>query len=79
MERHKRGSLVMTRPAPWPLGLACAWPWRRGLRLAGAELSPADETRHFKFVGTTGSGKSTAIAQLLQGALQRGEIGRAHV
>ncbi|MGH8230816.1 MAG: type IV secretion system DNA-binding domain-containing protein, partial [Steroidobacteraceae bacterium] len=33
----------------------------------------ADETKHFKFIGTTGTGKSTAIAQLLDGALRRGD------
>src|ERR1700760_1943684 len=43
------------------------------LRLAGVDLVPADETKHFKFVGTTGTGKSTAIAQLLRAALQRGD------
>jgi type IV secretory pathway TraG/TraD family ATPase VirD4 len=43
------------------------------LSLAGVDLLPADETKHFKFVGTTGTGKSTAIAQLLQGALKRGD------
>lgn len=74
MERHKRGTVVITRPFPWQLGGACAaWPWSRSLRLAGTALAPADETRHFKFVGTTGSGKSTAIAQLLQRALERGD------
>src|ERR1700729_393449 len=43
------------------------------LRLAGVDLLPVDETKHFKFVGTTGTGKSTAIAQLLRGALKRGD------
>jgi hypothetical protein len=43
------------------------------LRLAGVSLSVADETKHFKIIGTTGTGKSTAIADLLAGALQRGD------
>ena len=32
-----------------------------------------DETKHFKMVGTTGTGKSTAIRELLDGALARGD------
>jgi type IV secretory pathway TraG/TraD family ATPase VirD4 len=36
-------------------------------------ISMNDETKHFKFVGTTGTGKSTAIRQLLSAALERGD------
>jgi type IV secretory pathway TraG/TraD family ATPase VirD4 len=43
------------------------------LALAGVPIAAADETKHFKFIGTTGTGKSTAIAQLLEGALARGD------
>jgi type IV secretory pathway TraG/TraD family ATPase VirD4 len=32
-----------------------------------------DETKHFKIIGTTGTGKSTAIRELLNGALARGD------
>ena len=32
-----------------------------------------DETKHFKLIGTTGTGKSTAIRELLRGALARGD------
>jgi type IV secretory pathway TraG/TraD family ATPase VirD4 len=32
-----------------------------------------DETKHFKLIGTTGTGKSTAIRELLSGALARGD------
>jgi type IV secretory pathway TraG/TraD family ATPase VirD4 len=32
-----------------------------------------DETKHFKLIGTTGTGKSTAIRELLGGALERGD------
>ncbi|HVP34582.1 MAG TPA: type IV secretion system DNA-binding domain-containing protein [Steroidobacteraceae bacterium] len=41
--------------------------------LAGVAISPHDETKHFKLIGTTGTGKSTAIAALLEGALRRGD------
>jgi type IV secretory pathway TraG/TraD family ATPase VirD4 len=43
------------------------------LRLAGVAIPPLDESKHFKFVGTTGTGKSTAIRELLTGAIGRGD------
>jgi type IV secretory pathway TraG/TraD family ATPase VirD4 len=43
------------------------------LRLAGAPIPPLDETKHFKLIGTTGTGKSTAIRELLRGAIARGD------
>lgn len=43
------------------------------LMLAGVAIAPRDETKHFKLIGTTGTGKSTAIAGLLEGALRRGD------
>ncbi len=44
-----------------------------GVTLAGIPIPQADETKHFKLIGTTGAGKSTAIAELLSGALARGD------
>ena len=44
-----------------------------GLTLAGRPVAPIDETKHFKIMGTTGTGKSTAIRELLAGALARGD------
>jgi type IV secretory pathway TraG/TraD family ATPase VirD4 len=46
---------------------------RKGLTLAGQPIDPADETKHFKLIGTTGTGKSTAIREILEGALERGD------
>ena len=43
------------------------------LQLAGVNVPPLDETKHFKCLGTTGTGKSTAIRGLLRGALLRGD------
>ena len=43
------------------------------LRLAGVPVPPEDETKHFKLIGTTGTGKSTAIRELVHGALTRGD------
>src|SRR5579883_2453471 len=44
-----------------------------GVTLAGIPVPVADETKHFKLIGTTGAGKSTAITELLSGALRRGD------
>jgi type IV secretory pathway TraG/TraD family ATPase VirD4 len=43
------------------------------LTLAGVAVPRRDETKHFKLMGTTGSGKSTALRELLCGALTRGD------
>ena len=43
------------------------------LLLAGVAIPARDETKHFKLIGTTGTGKSTAIAGLMEGALRRGD------
>jgi type IV secretory pathway TraG/TraD family ATPase VirD4 len=43
------------------------------LTLAGIAVPPEDETKHFKLMGTTGTGKSTAIRELIAGALERGD------
>ena len=44
-----------------------------GVTIAGIPIPAADETKHFKLIGTTGAGKSTAITELLSGALRRGD------
>jgi len=43
------------------------------LTFAGHAVPTMDETKHFKLIGTTGTGKSTAIRELLTGALARGD------
>jgi type IV secretory pathway TraG/TraD family ATPase VirD4 len=43
------------------------------LTLAGKPICHLDETKHFKMIGTTGTGKSTAIRELLSAALERGD------
>ncbi len=70
---HRRGARVLTgrrarreiarrrRSVPTPL------------TLAGVPMAAEEETRHFKLIGTTGAGKSTAIAELLGGVLERGD------
>ena len=43
------------------------------LRFADVPITSSEETRHFKLIGTTGTGKSTAISGLLTTALARGD------
>lgn len=43
------------------------------LTLAGTPVPFLDETKHFKIIGATGTGKSTAIRELLGAALARGD------
>jgi type IV secretory pathway TraG/TraD family ATPase VirD4 len=70
---HKRGTQVLTGRRA---GRAIARRRRRipvALTLAGVPVAPDEECRHFKLIGTSGAGKSTAIAELLAGALERGD------
>jgi type IV secretory pathway TraG/TraD family ATPase VirD4 len=71
---HKRGARILGRGSAVG-GARRSRAFRDGipLRLAGAPIAPCDETKHFKFVGTTGTGKSTAIREVLAGALRRGD------
>jgi type IV secretory pathway TraG/TraD family ATPase VirD4 len=70
---HKRGARVLSgrraRRAARRRGVAR----EACVELAGVRIAPPEEARHFKLIGTTGSGKSTAIAALLGGALRRGD------
>ena len=43
------------------------------LNLAGVSVPFEDESKHFKLMGTTGVGKSSAMRELLHGALYRGD------
>jgi hypothetical protein len=43
------------------------------LTIAGQPIARLDETKHFKMLGTTGTGKTTAIRELLTKALDRGD------
>jgi type IV secretory pathway TraG/TraD family ATPase VirD4 len=43
------------------------------LTMAGIAISPGDECKHFKLIGTTGTGKTTAIRELLGAAIARGD------
>jgi hypothetical protein len=45
----------------------------RGITLAGLPVAAENEVKHFKLIGTTGTGKSTAIREMLDAALARGD------
>jgi len=65
-DTHKRGALLKVTRAPHRAKKAA-------LTLAGVAIEPAEETKHFKLIGTTGAGKSTAIRELIGAALERGD------
>src|SRR6202046_291221 len=66
---HKRGTLLEEAAPKLALGILKP----KGLTLTGQPVPESDETKHFKMIGTTGTGKSTAIRELLTGALERGD------
>ena len=71
-KKHLRGSLVSS--APFPPGVRARQNSPdMALTLAGRAVPAQDETKHFKFIGTTGTGKSTAIQEIMNGALARGD------
>lgn len=66
--RHRRGARVRIRRR------TCSVGWRHaGVCFAGVPIGAEDECRHFKLIGTTGTGKSTAIRALIEAALARGD------
>ncbi len=71
-EVHKRGAVVVEGTRQRSAGRRMSA--NTGLlTLAGRGVPFLDETKHFKMIGTTGTGKSTAIRELLAGALERGD------
>ncbi len=67
-----RGTAIerVRQPIAWPLARRRR---PRRVRLASHELAAADECKHVKLVGTTGTGKTTAIRGLLRQAIERGD------
>ena len=71
---HRRGALVVAGGAAQRRARRLRSRYTEApLMLAGVAIAPQDETKHFKLIGTTGTGKSTAIAGLMAGALGRGD------
>jgi len=73
LSAHRRGALLsdgrsMQRRAARFRKASSEW-----VTLAGIAIPQSDETKHFKLIGTTGTGKSTAIRELLGCAIARGD------
>jgi hypothetical protein len=68
-EKHLRGTQLVDGAAT---GTRMAGPGS-GITFAGYPVPAMDETKHFKLIGTTGTGKSTVIRELLTGAFARGD------
>ena len=72
-EFHKRGVLIADG-APMQRCTARRKKSRSELlTLAGVAIPPGDDSKHFKLIGTTGTGKTTAIRELLGSAIARGD------
>src|ERR1700733_11729296 len=66
--KHRRGAVVSSA-----LKGAVRPESPGGITLAGVPVAREDETKHFKLIGTTGTGKSPAIREMLTAALARGD------
>ena len=81
LSTHQRGAIVADAAPPvQAAGVHRGRQLARGrqsaataITLAGFPLTREDEVKHFKVIGTTGTGKSTAIQELLGAALARGD------
>lgn len=69
----QRGAVVEERPVPAPSTRRRKRESDGAITLAGIAVPAQDEAKHFKVIGTTGTGKSTAIREILQAALARGD------
>ena len=78
---YRRGAVVSNakvlfnrrRARRWGLGGNGIPDPKKLITLAGIPVAVEDETKHFKCIGTTGTGKSTAITEILTAALARGD------
>jgi type IV secretory pathway TraG/TraD family ATPase VirD4 len=73
-DSHKRGARILNgRAAQRRTARLRLLQPQPPLTIAGVAIAPRDEVKHFKLIGTTGTGKSTAIRELLAAALDRGD------
>jgi type IV secretory pathway TraG/TraD family ATPase VirD4 len=70
-DRYRRGAMIDSRRLRSGSRRRCAA--QGSVSLAGVPIRALDECKHFKLIGTTGTGKSTAIRELLSAALARGD------
>jgi type IV secretory pathway TraG/TraD family ATPase VirD4 len=73
LNAHKRGTLLTDGRSMQRRGARSRKTSPETVTLGGVAIPPADETKHFKLIGTTGTGKSTAIRELLSCAIARGD------
>jgi type IV secretory pathway TraG/TraD family ATPase VirD4 len=72
-DAYKRGALLADGRASQRRSARLKQSGAELLTLAGIAVAAVDETKHFKLIGTTGTGKSTAIRELLGAAIARGD------
>jgi type IV secretory pathway TraG/TraD family ATPase VirD4 len=74
---HRRGAVLTTEiesgAARARTGSVREREQAQGVTLCGVKVAQIDETKHFKLIGTTGTGKSTAIQEMLRAAFARGD------
>jgi type IV secretory pathway TraG/TraD family ATPase VirD4 len=69
---HQRGSLIAETPAP-KTSRSKSPGTGAEITVAGVAIPAMDEAKHFKLIGTTGTGKSTAVQEIMSAALARGD------
>ena len=72
-EIHKRGVILRGRTSHLAGCRRLLGRRTDAVTLAGIPIPELDETKHFKIIGTTGTGKSTIIREILRAALARGD------
>ena len=72
-ETHKRGVLIADGASRQRQSARRKKVSPELLTLGGVAIPRSDECKHFKLIGTTGTGKSTAIRELLGAAIARGD------
>src|ERR1700728_1780363 len=72
-EFHKRGVVIADGTSMQRRSARRKKSLQELLTVAGIAIPPGDECKHFKLIGTTGTGKTTAIRELLGAAIARGD------
>ncbi len=72
-EFHKRGVLIVEGATLQRRSRRRIGSRPQLLTLAGIDVPAQDECKHFKLIGSTGTGKSTAIRELMGAAIARGD------
>src|ERR1022692_540986 len=73
VETFKRGVQLVEMRGGWRQAARRMRPYQPGLSVAGVAIPFLDETKTFQFIGTTGTGQSAAIRELLAVTIRRGD------